>query len=192
METTNYKRITANVISSVSNKAVFLINPTAEDGTIYHNATIPKRWTDKVTQEIVTIEWDYASESLYELPMSQTSAGMRIVRRDSKDTHRSVVKSRLVDGKVVEYLQLTERFTFYIPSWLMRNFKVKYRPIKGQLPLYDDNFSNDDEFFGVAEDTAKRSFEQESLQDRVNDIFTSDNVFEPHIKQWEQDNPEYM
>ena len=105
MKTTNYIKITANVISSVSNKAVFLVNPVSANGTVYKNAWIPKRWTDKLTNESVTITWAHAREQLTEFPMSKVTSAMRFDKVD--DNGRSLIKARLVDGKIVNHIELT-------------------------------------------------------------------------------------
>ena len=195
MKTTTYIKITANVISSVSNKSVYLVNPVSANGTVYKNAWIPKRWTDKLSNETVTITWAHAREQLTEFPMSKITSAMRYDKTD--DNGRSLVKARLVDGKIVHHLELIARYEFEVPNWLMRNFKIAMKPVYKDNPLWAKNdqeelFSNDNDFYTVAEDTALRSHERLTLQDRVNDVFTGGATFEPHITAWENDNPDYQ
>ena len=77
----------------------------------------------------------------------------------------------------------------------MRNFKVAMKPVtKSNHWVQRDKeelFSNDNDFYTVAEDTALRSHERLSLQDRVNDVFKAVQS-SSHITAWENDNPDYQ
>jgi len=137
----------------------------------------------KLSSARQTIEWEHESQSLVEFPMRKVSEAMLIDKYDGRNV--STIKSRLVDGKVVEYLQLKDRYIIYIPTWLISNFEERYT-VKESLP---ELFDNDNEFYGVAEDTA--------LQSNINaqfDYINRDTMnFETldSLSQWEQDNPEY-
>lgn len=164
----NSKTIIAHTISSVSNKAVYLVNPTSLDGTIYENVWIAKSWVDKEAQERVFIDWDYAVPSFVEVPMSQITPSMFIDKYYNDNSTR--INCRLVDGKVQEFLQLEERFELQIPTWMLAKWTVKLKPMS-QLEIAKGNheFQNDESFFTVAETTARNSFSNITLLDRDSD-----------------------
>jgi hypothetical protein len=129
------------------------------------------------------IEWEYDSQSLVEFPMRKVSEAMVIDKYDGRNI--STIKSRLVDGKVQEYLQLKDRYIIYVPTWLMANFEERYT-VKESTP---ELFTNDNEYHGVAEETAMQSVINEQFNYINRD--TMNFVEIDSLTQWEQDNPDY-
>ena len=133
-----------------------------------------------------SIEWQYHSQSLYELPMSQVTSKMII---DSYDENNlSTINCKLVNKKVVEYYQVKDRYIINIPTWLISSFDevATWNPNR---PLKQWYMFNDNEFETVAEQTAKDSISQEKFSyiDRQSMNFSEVSS----IQQWEIDNPEY-
>lgn len=131
-----------------------------------------------------TVEWEYHSQSLIEFPMKRVSQAMVIDTHDRYNV--SNIKSKLVEGKVVDYLQLKDKYIIHIPTWLIRNFEQRMSIRKVEEV---DTFANDTLFHGVAEQTQIESMEQEeySYIDRREMNFESIDS----LTQWEKDNPEY-
>ena len=97
----------------------------------------------------------------------------------------SNIKSRLVDGVVKDYYQIVDRYIIFIPTWLIRNFDEQYT-VKSRQPKL---FPNDDDFFGIAEQTAIDSHTNEKFDYIQRDTMHFEEV--DALTQWEQDNPEY-
>lgn len=136
----------------------------------------------KLSARKQTIEWEHDSQSLYEFPMSRVSEAMVI---DEWTGNCSNIKSRLVDGVVKDYYQIIDRYIIYIPTWLIGNFDEIYT-VKSKQPQL---FPNDDEFFGVAEQTAIDSHTSEKFDYIQRDTMNFEQV--DALTQWELDNPEY-
>lgn len=140
----------------------------------------------KLSNSRQTIEWEYDSQSLVEFPMNRVTGAMLIEQPELWDNNNvSLIKSRLVDGKVVDYYQIKDRYVIHIPTWLIKNFEERYT---SNISI-EDNFDNDDKFYGVAEDTAKKSMEQLDNIDIARDSYGFVEV--DSLTQWEYDNPEY-
>ena len=129
-----------------------------------------------------TIAWEYHSQSLVELPMSQTTPAMDIVEygfdSEISSSNISRIKSKLIDGKVHEYYQSIDRYIIYIPPFLMKNFEKLFEIVQdtedNALSNYDfdapneDIFANDDNPETITEQLQKDSVlsEQFSYMDR--------------------------
>jgi hypothetical protein len=137
----------------------------------------------KVASARQTIEWEYESQSLVEFPMSKASEAMIIDRYDNNNV--STIKSRLVNGKVTEYYQIKDRYIIYVPTWLINNFEERYT----YRVIEEDNFENDDDFYGVAEQTAMKSIEDKDMNYITRDTMNFQEL--DALTQWELDNPEY-
>lgn len=150
-----------------------------------HGAILEVKGLTKVKKSASrqTIEWEYDSQSLVEFPMNKVSEAMVVDKYDDRNV--SAIKSRLVDGKVKEYLQLKDRYVIYVPTWLIKNFEERYttRVIKEEL------FDNDDMFYGVAEDSAMQSVVNQQFDYINRDTMNFEQV--DTLTQWELDNPEY-
>ena len=138
-----------------------------------------------------SIQWEYHSQSLYELPMSQVTDKMIIDRHDSNNL--SNINCKLVNKKVVEYYQVRDRYIVYLPTWLI-NTMIEKQNIKIDWELEQSKINqwymfNDNKFETVAEETAKNSVIQTAFNyiDRTNIDFKAMDS----IQQWELDNPEY-
>jgi|14BtaG_2_1085337.scaffolds.fasta_scaffold00588_6 hypothetical protein len=150
-----------------------------------HGAILEVKGLTKVKKSASkqTIEWEYDSQSLVEFPMNKVSEAMVIDKYDDRNV--SAIKSKLVDGKVQDYLQLKDRYVIYVPTWLIKNFEERYTTRIVEEELFD----NDDMFYGIAEDTAIQSVtaREFSYVDRLEMNFETINS----LSQWEIDNPEY-
>lgn len=183
-------QIIASVIGSVSRKAMYLVQPESFDGSkIYKNTWIPVQWKDN--NEDVRIDWEEYSQSYVELPMSKVTPSMLIDLHDNRNV--SNVKHRIVNGKDQAYLALERRILLHVPTWMMRNFEIKYK--RQDIPA-DDLFHNDDEFYGVAESQADhlnkglREYQEDRAASTYSLQFLDTEV--SSIEQWERDNPEYL
>jgi hypothetical protein len=190
MKTTSYQSVPviASIIGSKSRKAMYLTHITSLDGSrIYKDKWIPTSWNSKDNNIVnkQTIEWELDSQSLVEFPMNRVSEAMLIDRYTSRNI--TTIKTRLVNGKINEYIQLTERYIVYIPKWLMANFEEKYtKIIKEETP---EIFENDHEYYGVAEETALQSQIQQQFDYINRDTMNFEHI--DSLAQWEIDNPEY-
>lgn len=133
----------------------------------------------------INIEWEEYGQELVEFPMSQSSDAM-LIDRYSK-TNVTIIKQRLVNNKIQEYLQLTDRFIIHIPTWMMKNLEVKYKMTQS---IQEDIFENDDDFETIIEKTSKDSM----IQEEFSYIDRREMGFEviDSLTQWELDNPEYV
>ena len=147
--------------------------------------------THTIKQKQTRIEWSHYSQSYVELPMSQVTPSMLVDLHDKRNV--SNIKHRIINGQNKSYLQLEERILINVPTWMMRNFEVKY---KRQDIAVDDLFHNDDEFYGVAESQSEHlnTGLQEYLQDRSQSTYSLQfmDTELTSIQQWELDNPEYL
>lgn len=147
--------------------------------------------THTIKKKQTRIEWSHYSQSYVELPMNQVTPSMLIDLHDKRNV--SNVKHRIVNGANKSYLQLEERILINVPTWMMRNFEIKYK--RQDIPV-DDLFHNDDEFYGVAESQAEHlnAGLQEYLHDRSQSTYSLQfmDTELTSIQQWEQDNPEYL
>lgn len=190
MKTSSYQSVPvlASIIGSKSRKAMFLTHITSLDGSrIYKDKWIPTSWNsnDNNVPTKQCIEWELDSQSLVEFPMNKVSEAMIIDRYTGRNI--TTIKTRLVNGKINEYLQLTERYIIYVPKWLMANFEEKYtRIVKEETP---ELFENDNEYYGVAEETAMQSQIQQQFDYITRDTMNFEQI--DSLAQWEIDNPEY-
>jgi hypothetical protein len=137
----------------------------------------------KMSAHRQSIEWKQDdSQSLYEFPMSRVSQAMHIEEYTGSISN---IKSRLIDGVVKEYYQIVDKYIIFIPTWLIKNFDELYTVKTKQQKL----FTNDDEFFGVAEQTAIDSYTAEKFDYMQRDTMHFEEI--DSLTQWEQDNPEY-
>jgi len=178
--TYNSVPVIASIIGSKSRKAMYLTNVTSLDGSrIYKDKWVPTSWG---TTSKTTIEWDYDSQSLVEYPMKKVSESMVVDRYDTSNV--SCIKAKLIDGVVVEYLQLKDRYIIHIPTWLIKNFEERYTvSVKD-----DDLMHNDNNYESVAEQTAYDSVVAETFSYITRDTM---NFEVDSLTQWEIDNPEY-
>jgi len=151
-----------------------------------HGAILEVKGLTKVKKSASrqTIEWEYDSQSIVEFPMNKVSEAMLVDRYDERNVSR--IKSRLVNGKVVEYYQIEERYIIYVPTWLISNFERKYEMV---MRIIDDNFENDNDSYGIAENTAYQSNLNQQFDYINRDTINFEQV--DSITQWEIDNPEY-
>jgi len=133
-----------------------------------------------------SIQWEYHSQSLYELPMSQVTDKMIIDK--FTDNNLSRINCKLVNKKVVEYYQVYDRYIIYIPTWLIGNMEENTN-WNINRPLNQWYMFNDNHFETVAEQTAKNSKSDEKFSyiDRKEMEFAQVSS----LTQWEIDNPEY-
>ena len=131
-----------------------------------------------------TIEWEWDSQSLVQFPMTKVTEAMVVETQDKRGG--SAINTKLIDGKVKEYLEIEDRYVIYIPTWLIKNFERRYSL---QTVKIDTEFSNDDGYRGVAERTAYDSITAETFSyiDRTEMNFETIDS----LTQWEIDNPEY-
>jgi hypothetical protein len=115
--------------------------------------------------------------------MYKVSEAMLVDRYDERNVSR--IKSRLVDGKVVDYYQIKDRYVIYVPTWLIKNFEERYTTRIVEEKLFD----NDDMFYGIAEDTAYQSMVKEQFDYITRDTMNFEQV--DSLTQWELDNPDY-
>ena len=143
------------------------------------------------SQKQLQIQWEEHSQSYVELPMSKVTPSMLVDLHDNRNV--SNVKHRIVNGKDQAYLALERRVLLHVPTWLMRNFEIKY---KRQDIAVDDLFHNDDEFYGVAESKAEHLNKglKEYQEDRAASTYSLQflDTELTSIQQWERDNPEYL
>lgn len=137
------------------------------------------------------IDYEFHSQSLVELPMSKVTPSMDI---DRYKDNCSMIKSRLVDGQVKEYLQLTDRWILHIPKFAMGN--LKERALKRRI-MQEDLFTNDENPESIIEQVAYDTDLQDkfSYLDRA-ELFqdarpASSNSTRDALRQWELDNPDY-
>jgi len=117
------------------------------------------------TQQRVTIAWEFESQSLHEFPISRTSDAMLIEKWSLNDI--SLIKSRLIDNRVVDFVQITERHIIYVPTWVFRNFNeiyVKHEPI-------DELMTNDDSPITIIENTSIDSIQMSLFPDTNSDVY---------------------
>jgi hypothetical protein len=197
---TNYTSVPviASVIGSVSRKAMYLVHPTSIDGEkIYKDTWIPIQWTDSNNQ-VQRIDWEPHSQSLIELNMSKASRSMII--------DQSNIVKRLVNSKVQSYLELNERIIVYIPTWMLTKKRVIENNIEKTIdPIIsvkytraqqqeEDLFTNDNEYYGVAEEFCQKSYNTNYIKDRAESTYSLQFASEDidSVQQWEMDNPEYL
>jgi hypothetical protein len=150
-----------------------------------HGAILEVKGLTKVKKSASrqTIEWEYDSQSLVEFPMNKVSEAMLVDKYDERNVSR--IKSRLVNNKVVDYYQIRDRYVIYVPTWLIKNFEERYTT----RIVEEDNFDNDNMFYGVAEDTAIQSILNQQFDYINRDTMNFEKV--DSLTQWEIDNPEY-
>ena len=150
-----------------------------------HGAILEVKGLTKVKKSASkqTIEWEYDSQSLVEFPMNKVSEAMVIDKYDDRNV--SAIKSKLVDGKVQDYVQLKDRYVIYVPTWLIKNFEERYTTRIVEEELFD----NDDMFYGIAEDTAIQSVTAREFS-YINRLEMNFEIVNS-LSQWEIDNPEY-
>jgi hypothetical protein len=192
--------VIASVIGSKSRKAMYLVHITSLDGTkIYKDTWVPTSWKDfDCPEEQFTINWDNHTDTYVEFPLNQATDAMMLEKYDTTYSGVSRVKERLINNKVTRFYTMTERYVIYIPVWKFKNMKVKYslkqdnaQAVKSVEQL--DLFPNEYDHMGIAERTAYESHNQDSLQDRADGtVLTGHSDYEVALKQWEQDNPDYM
>jgi hypothetical protein len=209
---TNYTSvpIIASVIGAQSRKAMYLVHPTSLNGdTVYRDTWIPIKWISSKPAMTHYIQWEHHSQELIQFNMAKATPSMII---DTNDIIR-----QLVGTKVQSYLELSNRFIIYLPTWMLSKRTVlqdgkevqqdpiitpKYTKAKQEEQI---EFNNDDDYYGVAEKTAMASHNQTYLQDRAESTFgmqfhiredsqslsdMSQSAID-YLKQWELDNPEY-
>ena len=158
MKNSSYKSVPviASVIGGKSRKAMYLVSPTSLDGSIvYKDKWIPTGWQDKIANERVTIDWEYEKQSLIEFPLSKASEAMIIEVNKGYERGTNRIKSRLVDNKVKQFLQIEDRILVHVPLWLIRNFEQKFTIIKNKQE--EEVFENDNKFETIIEETAQES-----------------------------------
>jgi hypothetical protein len=185
--------INASFVGAKSRKAMYLVNPRNQFGTtIYKNVWIPTSWVDKSSNERHVIQWQDVSQEYVELPMREVTPGMLVETLSTHNGGDSLVGSRMVDGKVQQYVELNQRIEIAVPKWAMRNFKRKYTKVVRDESAQSDLFENEYSHYNIIDNVAKTSHEQHVLQERpLAEWFTSEGGAEPAIDQWLIDNPEY-
>lgn len=154
--------------------------PVNEHGT---NLEVKGLTKVKISASRQTVEWDYDSQSLVEYPMYKVTEAMVIERHDDRNV--SAIKAKLIDGKVVEYLQLKDRYIVYIPTWLIKNFQERYTVKTIDVDL----MHNDNNYESVAEQTALDSIIADNFSYITRDAMHFEET--DSLTQWEIDNPEY-
>ena len=196
MNNSNYQSVPvlASVIGSKTRKAMYLVNITSMDGEkVYKDKWVPVQWGQGVT-----IDWEYYSTSeLVEFPLKNKSEIMIIEKHNASG--KSNIVDRLVNGKSQSYYQMTDRFIVYIPTWLIKNFEIKYRKTSKvdkekaseleQLTYHH----NDDSPYSVMEDTVYMSEQAMELEYRpsAQRMLSGLEYENDALAQWEIDNPEY-
>ena len=125
--------------------------------------------------------------------MREVTPAMLIETLSTYGVGDSLLKSRIVDNKVQQYVQLQRKYIIHVPKFAMQNLSVKYTKLT-QLDMDDDLFPNEHSHYSIAEETARKSFEQHELQDRPDYTWTVTGGIEnsPQLEQWLKDNPEYI
>ena len=149
----------------------------------------------KLSAKRQTIEWDYDSQSLVEFPMTKVTPSMVI---DDWTGNCSNIKARLVDNKVQEYLQLTDRYVVYLPMFIIKTMKKIELNRYNEAYYQESLFPNDDNPHTVIEETSINSHIQMEFDyiDRT-ESYTTITITDTYdersaLKQWERDNPDYQ
>lgn len=163
-------------------------------GAVTHDGAqlkVPGLVKHKIAGNRQIIGYEFHSQSLVEFPMTKVTPAMDINRWKG---NKSLIKSKLVDTKVQEYLQITDRYIINVPVFCMDNFKERrLTPVTS----VDNLFSNDDNPESIIEQTAYDSH----VADKFNYIDRSEmyqdvrpdssNSQRTAMQQWLIDNPEY-
>lgn len=192
--------VIASVIGGKSRKAMYLVHITSLDGSkIYKDTWVPTSWQNfDEPDSKFTIQWDNHNDMYVEFPLNQATNAMMLEKYDHTYSGVNRLKERLINNKVTKFYTMTERYLIYIPVWKFKNMAVKYslktdtqQTAKSLDQL--DLFPNEYDHMGIAERTAFDSHNQDSLQDRADGtVLTGYSEYDVALKQWEQDNPDYM
>lgn len=194
METqSNFTIINASFVGGKSRKSMYLVDPRNINGSkIYKNCWIPIAWNDSKLGRKVKLDWSWAAPEYHELPFTQVSQSMLVETLSDTGHGRSLIGTRLVNGKVRKHVELQQRIEIKVPNWMMRNFELRFTKI--DKPVENNLFSNEPSHYNIIDDTARASEQALILQERPsNEWFVSEGVLaEPAIDQWLIDNPEYQ
>lgn len=158
-----------------------------------YGVTIIPTGVEKLTRKkYVYLKWYDAKHEVIEIPSRQVKSWMDVEDYDKRGV--SLWKERLVNGRVQRYYQLQTRCNFELPWFVQDDVTEKFKLQKSERI---DLFTNDDGYYGVAEQTCidSQPENQYYLQDTEYawDAFdVKGNIQDIALKTWEQDNPEYQ
>lgn len=194
MKNATYKSVplVVSIIGSKNRRSMYIMNVTSLDGNIiYKDTWLPTQW--QWPSGLMTIEWEYHSQGLVEYPLKKVTDSMAINVYDKRNVLN--ISSKLINGRVVDFLQITDRYVIYVPIFLMNNLEKKFKKLEKeqQAVLFD----NDDNPETIIEQTTK-DYEMATKfygSDR-SVMITSNHRVNGYkeidaITQWEQDNDEY-
>ena len=187
MKNATYKSVplVVSIIGSKNRRSMYIINVTSLDGNIiYQDTWLPTQW--QWPSGLMTIEWEYHSQGLVEYPLKKVTDSMAINVYDKRNVLN--IKSKLINGRVVDFLQITDRYIIHVPIFMKPNLKQKFKKIeKEQEP---ELFSNDDNPESVIEQLMN-NFESTTKFVGTDRSVMMGFVEKDSLSQWEQDNDEY-
>ena len=185
-------KINASFIGAKSRKAMLLVNPRNANGDIYHNVWSTTSWMNNQLGKREIIEWRHATPEYVEFPRNKVTPAMLVETLSTYGVGDTLIKSRLVDNKVQQYIELQQRIDIAIPTWFIKNLKVKFRKVVHKDEPQE--FSNSHSHYSIIDDVAKQSHDALILQERPDTdwMVSEQGMREPAIEQWLKDNPEYI
>lgn len=187
MKSSTYKSLplVVSIIGSKDRRSMYIMNVTSLDGnTIYKDTWLPTQW--QWPSGKMTIEWEYHSQGLVEYPLKKVTQSMAINVYDRRNVLS--ISSKLINGKVVDFLQITDRYIIYVPIFLIANLQKKFQKLEKEQQAV--LFPNDDNPETIIEQTIKDYHIKTGFVGTDRSVMMG-FVEQDSLSQWEQDNDEY-